>query len=377
MTMGTASTMTSLVEALGLSLPGAASIPALHAAHSRMAARCGMRIVEMVYDDETPKKFLTKESFDNAIITDMAIGGSTNAIVHLIAMARRAGVDLELSRFDEISREVPVLANIRPSGEFVMADFYEAGGLLGLLSRVRDQLNLECPTVAGGSLGEALEGAEVYNDEVIRPLEKPLTAKGGTAVLTGNLAPNGAVIKPSAADPKLHKHRGPAVVFKDYFDLKERIHDPNLGLTADHVLVMQGAGPIGAPAMPESGMLPIPKYLLEQGVRDMLRISDARMSGTSYGTCVLHVSPESAVGGPLALVEDGDFIELDVESRRLHLDVSDDVLLKRREAWKPPEKRFSRGYGQLFENEITQAHEGCDFRFLHHDGSTTPDPGIH
>ena len=377
MTMGTASTMTSLVETLGLSLPGSASIPAVHAAHERMAARCGLRIVEMVHADDRISRYLTKESVDNAIAVEMAIGGSTNAIIHLIAMARRAGIDLGLERFDEIAAKVPVLANLKPSGEFVMADFFEAGGLLGLLGRMREHLHLDCPTVSGESLGEAIGGVEVYRDDVIRPLDNPVSATGSLAVLRGNLAPDGAVIKPAAASSALLQHIGPAVVFKDYFDLKERIDDPSLKLTADHVLVMQSAGPIGAPAMPESGMLPIPKYLLEQGVRDMVRVSDARMSGTSYGTCVLHVAPESAVGGPLALVQDGDLIELDVAARLIHLQIDDEEMELRRAAWTPPPARFSRGYGMLLEKEITQANEGCDFRFLHHDGSTTPDPGIH
>ena len=377
MTMGTASTMTSLMEVLGLTLPGASSIPAVHAGHSRMAAGCGMRIVEMVWEDLKPSKFLTQRSFENAITVNMSIGGSTNSIVHLVALAKRAGLSLPLETFDEISAKTPVLANIRPSGEFVMADFYDAGGLPALLNRIKHLLHLDCPTVSGGTIGDCIEGAEVYNDEVIRTLDNPLVESGGTAILRGNLAPEGAVIKPSAAITELLNHRGPAVVFKDYGDLKERIHDPDLGITRDHVIVMQNGGPIGAPGMPESGMLPIPNYLLEQGVRDMVRVSDARMSGTSYGTCVLHVSPESAVGGPLAFVQDGDMIELDVENRKIHLDVSDEEMEKRKSKWTAPPQRFSRGYGKLFENEVTQAHEGCDFRFLHHDGSETPDPEIH
>ncbi|MFP6895249.1 MAG: IlvD/Edd family dehydratase [Roseibacillus sp.] len=377
MTMGTASTMTSIAETLGLTLPGSASIPAVHAAHSRMAARCGERIVEMAWEDLKPSEILSVEAFDNAITADMAIGGSTNAIVHLTALARRAGIDLPLDRFDEISSRTPVLANIKPAGEHVMADFFDAGGLPALLHRIRDLLHLDCPTVAGITLGEAIEGAEVFNEDVIRPRENPLTAEGGTVVLRGNLAPDGAVIKPAAADPNLLTHSGPAIVFKDLADLHDRIHDPSLGITAEHVLVMKSGGPLGAPGMPESGMLPIPNYLLEQGVRDMVRLSDARMSGTSYGTCILHIAPESHLGGPLALVQDGDLIELDVARRRLHLDVSDKELAQRREAWTPPEPRFSRGYGKLCQDEVTQANEGCDFRFLENDGSTTPDPGIH
>ncbi|MBR9759178.1 dihydroxy-acid dehydratase [bacterium] len=377
MTMGTASTMTSITETLGLTLPGASSIPAVHAAHSRMAAACGLRIVDMVWEDLKPSKYLTRESFENAITADMAIGGSTNAIIHITAMAKRAGVDLPLELFDKISSKTPVLANLRPSGKYVMADFFDAGGLPALLNRVRHLLHLDAPTVFGKTLGECLDGSEVFNDDVIVPLDKPLFKQGGTAILRGNLAPESAVIKTSAASPELLQHKGPAVVFKDYPDVQQRIHDPALGITEKHIIVMQNAGPIGAPGIPESGMLPIPKYLLEKGVRDILRISDARMSGTSYGTCVLHVSPEASVGGPLALVEDGDIIELDVESRTVTLHVSDAELATRREAWTPPEKRFSRGYGKLFEEEITQANEGCDFKFLHNDGSCTPDPGIH
>ncbi len=377
MTMGTASTMTSLMEALGLTLPGAASIPALHAAHSRMAAHCGMRIVEMVWEDLKPSIYLTQKSFENAIVADMAIGGSTNAIVHLVALAQRAGLELPLRTFDDISRRTPVLANVRPAGEFVMADFFDAGGLPALLNRIKHLLHLDCPTVSGQSLGQCIENSEVYNDEVIRPLDRPVVNSGGTAILQGNLALPGAVIKPSAADPRLLKHAGPAIVFSDYNDLQQRIHDPGLKITAEHVIVMQSGGPIGAPGMPESGMLPIPNYLLEQGIRDMVRVSDARMSGTSYGTCVLHVSPESAVGGPLALVRDGDRIELDVEQRKIHLAVTDEELEQRRAAWTAPARRFSRGYGKLFEDQVTQAHEGCDFRFLHHDGSKTKDPEIH
>jgi dihydroxy-acid dehydratase len=376
MTMGTASTMTSATEALGMTLAGAASIPAVHSDHARLAAQTGRRIVDMVWHDLKPRDIVSAASLDNAITTCMALGGSTNAFVHLIAVARRAGVPLNLDRFDEISQRTPVLANIRPTGEYVMEDFYDAGGLRGLLSRITDLLNLDCRTVNGHSLGENLDGAEVFNDDVIRPRDKPLHAMGGMYVLRGNLAPDGCVIKHGAADPRFRKHTGPAVVFKDYDDLKKRLNDDALEITADSVIVLQNAGPLGGPGMPEWGMLPIPNKLLAQGVRDMVRISDARMSGTSYGTCVLHVSPESAAGGPLALVVDGDLIELDVEARRLHLRVSDEELARRRAAWRPPAPRFERGYGQLFEREITQAHEGCDFRFLEGEDKT-PEPEIH
>lgn len=362
MTMGTASTMGVVVETMGFALPGSTSIPAVHSEHSAMATRCGRRAVEMVWEDLKPSRIATAAAFDNAIKADMAIGGSTNAIVHLIAMAGRAGVKLSIDRFDELSHEIPCVANIRPSGEFLMEDFYDAGGLRALLGRIRDLLDLDCLTVTGRSLGENIEGAEVYNEAVIP--SKPIAKAGGTFVLRGNLAPDGCVIKPTAAEPRLLNHRGPALVFEDYPDLKARINDPDLDFTADSVLVLKNAGPLGA-GFPEWGMLPIPDKLLKAGVRDMVRISDARMSGTSYGACVLHVSPESAVGGPLALVETGDFIELDVEGRRIHLDVSDEQLQTRRKAWKAPEPKFVRGYGKLFADEITQAHEGCDFRFLH------------
>lgn len=365
MTMGTASTMTAIAETLGLSLPGASSIPAVHSAHCRMAEESGRRIVEMVWEEVTPRKILSAESFDNAITVDMAIGGSTNAIIHLIAMAGRAGFPLSLDRFDELSARTPVIANLRPSGQFLMEDFYDAGGLPALLNRLGPLLHSDCGTINGHTLGENIAGAEVINEEVILSLDRPLAAAGGTFVLRGNLAPDGCVIKPTAADPRLLKHSGPAVVFQNYADLKARIDDESLDVTADSVLVLLSAGPLGAPGMPEWGMLPIPKKLLRQGVRDMVRISDARMSGTSYGTCILHVSPESAVGGPLALVRTGDVIELDVGARILHLAVSDEELAGRRAGWTPPPKRFERGYGVLFSEQCTQAHEGCDFQFLH------------
>jgi len=376
MTMGTASTMTALAETLGMTLSGASSIPAVHAAHGRMACETGRRIVEMVWEDLKPANVLTAEAFDNAITVDMAIGGSTNAIIHLIAVAGRAGVALPLERFDEISQRTPVLANLRPSGEFLMEDFYDAGGLRALLQRLRTLLHLGCGTVSGKTLAHDIEGASVFNDRVILPLDKPLAKAGATFVLRGNLAPNGCVIKPTAAEPRLLQHTGPAIVFKNYADLKARLDEPELNVTPDSVLVLQNAGPTGAPGMPEWGMLPIPKKLLKQGVRDMVRISDARMSGTSYGTCVLHVAPESAVGGPLALVQDGDLIELDVKGRRLQLKVSDAECARRKAQWKAPEPKYERGYGQLFCQQITQANEGCDFTFLHR-GKATPEPEIY
>ena len=334
MTMGTASTMACATEALGMTLPGAASIPAVDSSHSRLASQSGRRIVEMVFEDLTPRDVLTPGAFDNAIRVVMAIGGSTNALIHLIAMAGRAGVPLTLERFDQLSRTTPRLANIRPSGEYLMEDFHYAGGLRGLMSRLGDLLQLECGSVAGGTLAQSLEGAQVHNDAVIATRERPLGDEGGVAVLRGNLAPDGAVIKHSAMEPRLRRHAGKAIVFRDYNDLEQRIDDPALGATPDSVLVLQNAGPLGGPGMPEWGMLPIPKRLLEQGVRDMLRISDARMSGTSFGACVLHVAPESFVGGPLAFVRDGDVIELDVDARRLTLRVDDAELGRRRASWK-------------------------------------------
>jgi dihydroxy-acid dehydratase len=376
MTMGTASTMTSAVEALGLTLPGAASIPAADANHSRMATLTGKRIVEMVWEDLKPTDILTATAFDNAIVTVLALGGSTNAIVHLVAMARRAGVPLALERFEALSRATPVLADLRPSGRFLMEDFYYAGGLRALLGEIRDLLAVDCRTANGATLGENLAGAEIHDAEVIRRRANPLLAAGGLAVLRGNLAPDGAVIKPAAAEPRLLQHTGRAIVFNDYNDMAARVDDPGLEVTADSVLVLRNAGPQGGPGMPEWGQLPIPKKLLAQGVRDMVRISDARMSGTSYGACVLHVAPESFVGGPLALVQTGDLIELDVPARRLTLRVDDAELMRRRRLWKPPAARYQRGYGALFQRHIRQAHEGCDFDFL--EGTApTPDPEIH
>lgn len=376
MTMGTASTMTSIAEAMGMTLPGAASIPAVDANHQRMATNCGRRIVEMVWADLKPSDILTADSFENAITTDLAIGGSTNAIIHIVAMAARAGVKIELKQFDEIAQRTPMVANVRPSGQFLMEDFYYAGGLRALLNEIRGLLKLDALTVNGQTIGENISSAKVCNADVIRSIENPVSAKGGTAVLYGNLAPNGAVIKPTAMDQRFQAHTGRAVVFKNYNDMAARIDDEDLHVDADSVLVLQNAGPLGGPGMPEWGMLPIPKKLLKQGVRDMVRISDARMSGTSYGACVLHVAPESYIGGPLALVRDGDLIELDVPNRKLNLLVGEEELAGRRAQWTPPVRPYERGFTALYLEHVTQADQGCDFDFLHA-GAPTPEPEIH
>ena len=376
MTMGTAATMMSMADALGMSLPGASSIPAVDSNHNRMASLSGRRAVDLVWQDIKPTDILTEQAFENAIKVQMAIGGSTNAVIHLTALARRAGVPLDLEIFDRISQGIPLLANIKPSGKYVMEDFYYAGGLTALMKRLEESLNLETVTINGKTLHDNLEGAEVFNEDVIRPLENPVSTAGGTAVLRGSLAPDGAVIKPTAAEKRLWKHRGSAVVFKDIRDLKARVDSEDLEVTADSVLVLQNAGPVGGPGMPEWGQLPIPKKLLNQGVRDVIRISDARMSGTSYGACVLHVSPEAALGGPLGLVKDGDEIELDVEKRRLDLLVSQSELDTRRRRWEPPESKASRGYAKLYADHVTQAHEGCDFDFLQGTPGETPEPEI-
>ena len=364
MTMGTASTMTSAVEVLGLTLSGAASIPAPDSRHAQMATLTGKRIVEMVWDDVKPLDFLTPTSFDNAVTAVLALGGSTNSIVHLIAMAKRAGFNLTIDRFDELARRTPVIANLRPSGKFLMEDFFYAGGLRGLLTQLGSLLDLSQRTCESRTLGDSLVGAKVYNDDVIRPLSNPLVSKDGLAVLRGNLAPDGAIIKPAAMEPHLRKHTGKAVVFKDYNDMAARIDLPELDIDATSVIVLQSAGPQGAPGMPEWGQLPIPQKLLKQGVRDMVRVSDARMSGTSYGACVLHVAPESHVGGPLALVQDGDEICLDIEARRIDLLISETEMAQRRAAWQAPEPKFKRGYGTLYLKHIQQADKGCDFDFL-------------
>jgi dihydroxy-acid dehydratase len=379
MTMGTASTMTAIAEAIGMSLPGASSIPAADAGHPRMAAASGRRIVEMVWEDLRPAKIQTADAFANGVATAMAMGCSTNAIIHLIAMARRAGHDLGLADFDAASRQVPVVANIRPSGStYLMEDFYYAGGLPALMTRIARHLHLDALTVTGRTLGENIAGAKVHNDDVIRPVDDPLYREGALAVLKGNLAPNGCVIKPSACEPRLLRHSGPALVFDDYDAMKAATDSDDLDVTADHVLVLRNAGPQGGPGMPEWGMLPIPKVLVKKGIRDMVRISDARMSGTSYGACILHVSPEAFIGGPLALVRNGDIIAIDVPARTIRLDVPEAELAQRAAAWRAPAPRYERGYGWAFTRHVTQADQGCDFDFLQTQfGGPTPEPEIH
>jgi len=365
MTMGTASTMTGLADVLGMCLPGTSSIPAPDSSHVRMCSAAGRRAVAMVWEDLKPTVIMTRGAFLNAINVAMAMGCSTNAIIHILAMARRAGHDIALADFDAASRKVPVLANVRPSGDtYLMEDFYYAGGLLGLMSRLTNHLDLTQITVTGEPWSKALKDARVYNDDVIRPIDKAIYNEGALAVLKGNLAPDGCVIKPSACAEKFLKHSGRAIVFDDYGGLKANINSEGLDVCEDDILVLRNAGPQGGPGMPEWGMLPIPTKLVKQGVRDMIRISDARMSGTSYGACILHVSPESYVGGPLALVKTGDWITVDVPARSIKLEVSDAELAQRRAALKPPTPRYERGYGWMFARHIKQAHDGCDFDFL-------------
>lgn len=365
MTMGTASTMTGIAEALGMTLPGASSIPAADANHIRMCAETGRRIVDMVWEDLTPEKIQTTSAFRNAIVVAMAMGCSTNAIIHVIAQAKRAGCDIGLDDFELASRKIPVIANVRPSGEqYLMEDFYYAGGLRALMSELKEHLDLDVLTVNGKTLGENLAGAVVYNNDVIRSLDNPIYAEGSLAVLKGNLAPDGCVIKPAACDQRLLKHTGKALVFDSYPEMKEQINRPDLDVSPDDVLILRNVGPQGGPGMPEWGMMPIPQKLIDQGVRDMMRISDARMSGTSYGACVLHVAPEAYIGGPLGLVENGDQISIDVAERSIHLHVAPEELARRKAIRQTLEARFERGYGWMFTRHIQQANEGCDFDFL-------------
>jgi dihydroxy-acid dehydratase len=379
MTMGTASTMTALADVIGLCLPGTSSIPAADSNHVRMCSAAGRRIVDMVWENLTPARILTEGAFRNAIVVAMAMGCSTNAVIHLIAMARRAGQSIGLEDFDAASRRVPVIANIRPSGDkYLMEDFYYAGGLIALMSRLNDLLDLSQINASGRTWAECLQGAAIYNNDVIRPLDRAIYQEGALAVLKGNLAPDGCVIKPSACEPRLLRHTGAAIVFDDYDSLKKSIGRDDLDVTPDHVLVLRNAGPQGGPGMPEWGMLPIPTKLVKHGVRDMVRISDARMSGTSYGACILHVAPESYVGGPLALIRTGDMVTVDVPARSIRLDVSESELALRRAALQPPLPRYERGYGWMFSRHIGQADQGCDFDFLETAfGRTAPEPDIY
>jgi dihydroxy-acid dehydratase len=374
MTMGTASTMTAIAEALGLTLPGGSSIPAADTGHITLSANSGRRIVEMVWENLQPCDIIDRRAVDNAITVAMALGCSTNAVVHLIAMSARAGVPLSLDDFDTASRRIPVIANIRPSGErYLMEDFYYAGGLRALMAGLGDFLHLDAMTVTGRTLGDSLAGATVHDDDVIRPLANPVYREGSLAVLRGNLAPDGCVIKPAACESRLLEHEGTALVFDSYPEMKMAVEDESLDVTADHVLVLRGAGPQGGPGMPEWGMLPIPRKLVKQGVRDMLRVSDARMSGTSYGGCILHVAPEAHIGGPLALLRSGDRIRVSVSARTIDMLVSEDELSRRRAHWTAPPARFARGYGWMFAKHIKQADKGCDFDFL--ESTFGPGPG--
>ncbi len=367
--MGTASTMTSLAEALGMTLPGCASIPAPDSRRLAIAESSGKRIVEMANEELKPSQIMTRAAFQNAIAVDMAIGGSTNAVIHLIAIAGRLGIKLPLEEFDKISRSTPYITNVKPSGEFLMEDFFSAGGVPAVMREILPLLNAECITVTGRTIGENVAEAGCYNRDVIRPVSEPLHPQGGTAILFGNLAPDGAVIKQTAASAHLLQHRGTAYVFDDITQMRAQIDSPDLPITEDTILVMRNCGPKGAPGFPEWGHIPMPRVLLDQGVEDMVRISDARMSGTSFGTVVLHVAPESAVGGPLAIVRTGDEILLDVANRKLELLVAPEEIERRIGEFTPNAPHYTRGYGKLFLEHVTQANEGCDFDFLQHEES--------
>ena len=375
-TMGTASTMTSIVEAMGFTLPGAASIPAMDANHVRMVSASGARIVEMVWEDLKPSRFLTEDSLVNGVAAYVALGGSTNAAIHLIAMAGRAGLRLTLDEMDKAARRIPVIANLFPSGDKLMEDFFYAGGMPALLQQIRTHLKLGALTVTGKSLGDNIAGAECLDRDVIRSVDRPVAPGAALAVLRGNICPEGAVIKPSAASPKFFKHLGRALVFESNAQMMAEIHRPDLDVDENTVLVLKHGGPVGAPGMPEWGNLPIPKKLLQQGVRDMVRISDARMSGTHYGSCVVHASPEAAIGGPLALLKTGDMIALDIDARTLNANVSDEEFARRRAAWKAPARIYERGFTRLYIDHATQAHLGCDFDFLM-GNAATPEPPIY
>jgi len=379
MTMGTASTMTAIAEAIGLCLPGASSIPAADSNHIRMSANVGKRIVDMVWEDLKPSNIITEKSIDNAVTVAMAMGCSTNAIIHLIAMARRAGINLTMDDLDKKGREIPLIANIRPSGmEYLMEDFYYAGGILALMFSLSEKLNLEEITVSGLKLKEIISQKETINNDVIRSLDNPIYEEGSLAVLKGNLAPDGCVIKPAACDKKFLKHKGPAIVFDSYQEMKDIIDSDDLDVTENHVLVLRNVGPVGGPGMPEWGMMPIPKKLLKKGVRDMVRISDARMSGTSYGACILHVAPESFIGGPLSLLKTGDIIELDVNLRKINMLVDDETLSARKKLIQPKQPKAGRGWLWMFSQHVKQANDGCDFDFLETDfGKSAKEPDIY
>ncbi|MBL8832306.1 MAG: dihydroxy-acid dehydratase, partial [Rhodospirillales bacterium] len=364
MTMGTASTMASMVEALGIALPSNAAIPGVDARRYALAHMAGRRIVEMVKEDLRISKVLTKKAFENAIMVNGAIGGSTNAVVHLLAMAGRVGVDLTLDDWDRLGRDMPCLVNLMPSGKYLMEEFYYAGGIPAVISEIKHKLHLDALTVTGKSIGENNKDAKNHSHDVIFPFAEPFKPQGGIAVLRGNLAPNGAVLKPSAASPNLMKHRGRAVVFESIEDYDARIDDPNLDVDESCIMVLKGCGPKGYPGFPEVGNFALPAKILKKGVRDMIRISDARMSGTAYGTTILHTAPEAAAGGPIALVRNGDMIELDVPGRRLHLDVSDAELARRKTEWKAPERPSERGYYKLYVDHVLQADRGADLDFL-------------
>ena len=379
MTMGTASTMTAIAEAIGLCLPGASSIPAADSNHIRMSANVGKRIVDMVWEDLKPSNIITEKSIDNAVTVAMAMGCSTNAIIHLIAMARRSGIYLTMDDLDKKGREIPLIANIRPSGtEYLMEDFYYAGGILALMFSLSEKLNLDEITVSGLKLKEIISQKETINNDVIRSLDNPIYQEGSLAVLKGNLAPDGCVIKPAACDKKFLKHKGPAIVFDSYQEMKDIIDSDELDVTEDHVLVLRNVGPVGGPGMPEWGMMPIPKKLLKKGVRDMVRISDARMSGTSYGACILHVAPESFIGGPLSLLKTGDIIELDVNSRKINMLVDNETLSARKDLIQPKKLKAGRGWLWMFSQHVKQANDGCDFDFLETDfGKSAKEPDIY
>jgi dihydroxy-acid dehydratase len=377
MTMGTGMTMTSLTEALGLTLPGASTIPAVDSNHNRMASGSGRRIVDMVWEDLKINDICSEQAYLNASTALMAFGGSTNAFVHLIAMARRSGIPFKQDIYDTVSQKVPVILNLRPSGHYLAEDWHYAGGCRAALQVIKDNLQLECMTVNGITLGENIKDAEVVNADVIRPLSNPIYPEGGTAVLYGNLAPDGAVMKAAACDPRFLKHEGPALVFDSYDEMSSQIDREDLEVSPDHVLVLRNAGPKGGPGMPEWGMLPIPKKILKKGIRDMLRLTDARMSGTSYGACVLHVSPESYVGGPLALIQNDDIISVDVARRLIEVKVSDEEMASRQAAWTPPPAKYPRSYTKMYIEHVTQANDGCDFDYLEYCDDAVPEAEIH